>query len=88
MNYLERHKYNLMNTKIGDDIDMIVNLIDQLRDIVEDDDIDEPSTQIPDPTVHQKYWEEIGIKELVGILEEKYSNAERLEVPEEFTTSF
>ena len=75
-------------TKIGDDIDMLVNLVSQLRDIDKNNILTEAVVQIPDPTIHQKYWRDINICDLCDALERKYMTASRVDIPKDFTTSF
>lgn len=89
---MERDEALLMNTRVGDDIDMLVCLVSQLADNLPVNDSDpDPylvSTQIPDPTCHCKYWEEIDLKRFAEIMERKYKSAPRLEIPAKFKTGW
>ena len=76
----------LKNTKTGDDIDILINLIYQMTDFV--DDLDGIGAQIPDPTCHCKYWEDVPLMELVKDIEDKYKGTPRLEIPAEFDTCY
>lgn len=96
----------LANTKVGDDIDILINLIDQLRDQLQyavetlkeneidgytDYDVDELCEvvcQVPCDDCHRKYWADYTDSELAYAIEQKYENADRLEIPPEFDTCF
>lgn len=76
------------HTMIGDDIDMIVNLIDQLYDNLPNDAEYIGSVKIPRPDDHQKWWTEIDLRMLGELLQEKYQKAPRIDIPDEFLTSY
>ena len=69
-------------TEIGDDIDMLVNAVHQLIDVA--DAPDEITVSVPNPSVHQKHWEDISASELADELEKKYIKSRRLLIPDKF----
>lgn len=70
-------------TTEADDIDMLVNLLNQIRDGADCEDV---SVQIPCDHEHCKHWTEVGVDGLIELLEKKFENARRLQIPSGYVT--
>lgn len=81
----------ISKTEVKDDIDVLINIICQLADRQDEEilaDEGRVTTQIPDPSIHCKYWESFGVPAIVTAIEKKYANAKKMDIPKEFLTSY
>lgn len=76
----------LKDTKVKDDIRILVKLISQMLD--ECDGTSGITAEIPVATEHCKYWPEFRAGVLIDAIEAKYKDAPEMEIPAENLTSY
>ena len=96
---MEQHEKNLLRkTLCADDIDLLVCALDRTVDALEhaksmlqtqdQESVDDPEIEIPDPSRHQKRWTPVPVAELARELELKYRKFPRQRIPGKNKTSY
>ena len=82
----------------ADCIDLLILAVDRMVDELEhakhmlpledQEWVDEPEIEIPDPDTHQKNWTQVSAIEVAREIEKRYEKSERTRIPERFTTPY